>query len=384
MPTLTVCLLTRNEEATVGRAIGSISGLADQIVVAETGSTDRTAEIARTLGAEVVPFAWDDDFAAGRNFAIAQARGDWIFWLNADEELTPESRAPIAGLIARPGTFGYFVRLRNLTAPDHPERSGESADLRLFRRRPDLGYVGRLHPAFDPALVESIKREGEAVLPSELVLVRHAYLSEATEPKLRWTLRLLDRELAERPDQLRYQIERGRVLLALKDPAGHAALAEAAAALWADREAPGPPTRKAAMLLEYVLTTDPTLVTGPIGRDDAWRLTLQWFASCPPLLWAGAALFARGAQFNQAVPLLDRLLELGRTGTFDRDQAFDPGIVGPLAALELGRIYLAVGSPARALPPLQDARSDPRSRPEAERLLAQATAELKATGVTLA
>lgn len=75
---LSVCLLTRNEASTVGRAIRSVSGLADEVLVADTGSTDGTADVAANAGANVSQIAWDDDFAAGRNHVIQRAAGEWI------------------------------------------------------------------------------------------------------------------------------------------------------------------------------------------------------------------------------------------------------------------------------------------------------------------
>src|SRR5262245_6001863 len=98
---LSVCLLTRNEEANIARALRSVAGVADEVVVADTASRDRTAQIAAELGAKVHQFPWEDDFAAGRNFLIGQAIGDWVLWLNADEELLPDSRPHLHACLAR-------------------------------------------------------------------------------------------------------------------------------------------------------------------------------------------------------------------------------------------------------------------------------------------
>src|SRR3712207_1588794 len=93
--TLSVCLLTRDEEKTIERAIRSVQGVADEVVVADTHSRDRTAEVAASLGAKVTPFHWTDDFAAGRNFTVNLATGDWVLWLNGSEELLPGSHDPL-------------------------------------------------------------------------------------------------------------------------------------------------------------------------------------------------------------------------------------------------------------------------------------------------
>jgi glycosyltransferase involved in cell wall biosynthesis len=107
---LSVCLLTRDDERNIARALRSVEGVADEIVIAESGSTDRTAELARGLGARVIPFAWDDDFAAGRNVAAGEAAGDWILWLNPDEELLPDSRAVVRALTSSGAdVFGHLA-----------------------------------------------------------------------------------------------------------------------------------------------------------------------------------------------------------------------------------------------------------------------------------
>src|SRR5205807_9817388 len=112
---LSVCFLTRNEEASLARALRSVAAVADEVIVADTASQDRTAEIAAGQGAKVIQYQWDEDFAAGRNFTVAQATGDWILWLNADEELLASCHAHLKACLPLPSVFGYFVVLQNLT-----------------------------------------------------------------------------------------------------------------------------------------------------------------------------------------------------------------------------------------------------------------------------
>ncbi|SVD21962.1 uncharacterized protein METZ01_LOCUS374816, partial [marine metagenome] len=84
---LTVCMIAKNEEEFIGQALASVKDVAHQIIVVDTGSTDRTVEIAREHGAEVHEFVWNDHFADARNHALQYARGDWVLILDADEEL---------------------------------------------------------------------------------------------------------------------------------------------------------------------------------------------------------------------------------------------------------------------------------------------------------
>jgi len=344
---LSVCLLTRNEEFAIERAIRSIREVADEVVVAETGSTDRTAERARGLGARVVPVGWDDDFASGRNAALEAASGDWIFWLNPDEELVPGLGDRVRALIdhAREDRdlVGYLVRVQHLMRADRPEAVSETWDLRLFRRRDDLRYAGRIHPRLGPASGEERAGQGGRVAPSDLAVRRHAYASTLDETKLRWAVRLLEKQLADGPARLVDLIEYGRNLLRLGDPKGHEVMAEAIDRVASAAAEPRPPGPEAQLVLDYVLSTPPDPDRSRMATAQAASLAIRWFPESPALLWSLAGSYARSGQVRAAAVLYERLVKLGLEGRYDRSQPFDPGILGPRALLELGRCRLAMG-----------------------------------------
>jgi glycosyltransferase involved in cell wall biosynthesis len=98
---LTVTLIACNEEQNLPRVLASVQGLADEIVLVDSGSTDRTGEIARQCGARVVYHPWSG-FGEQRNFAAAQAAHDWILALDADEELSAELRESLRAWKAQP------------------------------------------------------------------------------------------------------------------------------------------------------------------------------------------------------------------------------------------------------------------------------------------
>src|SRR5260221_10510522 len=89
MNLFSACLITLDEENNLPRAVASLAGIADEIVVVDCGSRDRTTEIAREFGAKVITRAWTN-FAEQKNAAVAAASHDWILSLDADEELSPE------------------------------------------------------------------------------------------------------------------------------------------------------------------------------------------------------------------------------------------------------------------------------------------------------
>jgi len=87
MPRLTLSMIVKNEEANLRDCLESVKDVVDEIVLVDTGSTDKTIRIAEEFGAKIYRFNWINDFSAARNFALKQSTGDWILYLDADEGL---------------------------------------------------------------------------------------------------------------------------------------------------------------------------------------------------------------------------------------------------------------------------------------------------------
>lgn len=85
MRTISVCMIVKNEEDVLDRALSGVSAFADQIVIVDTGSTDKTKEIAKKYTSDIFDFEWCDDFAKARNFAIDRCTKDYFMWLDADD-----------------------------------------------------------------------------------------------------------------------------------------------------------------------------------------------------------------------------------------------------------------------------------------------------------
>ena len=98
-PRVSLCMIVKNEEASLARCLDSVADLVDEMVVVDTGSTDATADLASRHGARVHPFAWVDSFAEARNESLRHARGDWIFWLDADEWLDEPNREAMRAIL---------------------------------------------------------------------------------------------------------------------------------------------------------------------------------------------------------------------------------------------------------------------------------------------
>jgi glycosyltransferase involved in cell wall biosynthesis len=168
---LTVAILALNEERMIGRAISS-ARWADDVLVVDGGSTDATVEIAKHAGARVIerPFG---DFARQRNFALEHAEGDYVFFCDADERITPELRAELRALFSgEPGHDAYAVPRRSMALGRfldwHP--GGPDRPVRLMRR---LGprWTGEVHE-----IVEGARTTG--VLRAPLVHFTHRSVSD--------------------------------------------------------------------------------------------------------------------------------------------------------------------------------------------------------------
>ena len=168
--TLSACMIVKNEETNIARCLRSLRGLADEVVVVDTGSQDRTRDIARILGARVVDIEWNDDFSAARNHSLSLAQGDWVLVLDADEVVAESDHAEIKRLIRNKGSRRTAFRLttRNYTGEtgvrgwvenqgDYPvQEAGNgwfpSVKVRLFPRHPAVRFANPVHEMVEPSL----------------------------------------------------------------------------------------------------------------------------------------------------------------------------------------------------------------------------------------
>ena len=196
-PRLSVCLIVKNEEQFLPQCLQSVREIAHQIVVVDTGSTDRTIEIAQQYGAEVHHFEWCDDFSAARNAALEHATGDWILVLDADEELPAASHEPLLRELRKPDVVAWRLPIIDAGREDE----GRTYVPRLFRNAPGLFFAGRVHEHVF-ASVEARRQEwGLDNRLGSATLVHHGYTKELTRDrnKVERNLRLLERALEESP-----------------------------------------------------------------------------------------------------------------------------------------------------------------------------------------
>jgi len=142
---LSLCMIVRNEADCIARCLDSVSHLVDEMIVVDTGSTDGTDAICRSRGANVYPFSWNDDFSEARNYSLSLAQGEWILWLDADEEIEADPEQ-FRKLMAAEAYDLYSFRLHNFYGPRADRNQVISmAHPRLFRNRNGFRFRNRIH-----------------------------------------------------------------------------------------------------------------------------------------------------------------------------------------------------------------------------------------------
>ena len=149
-------MIVRDEEKALSRCLKSLKGVADELIVVDTGSKDNTIIIAKDFGAKVFHFQWCDDFAAARNESLKHATADWILQIDADEELLPGSIPHLRKHMLRSVVLCYFIRCDN-----GPKCSGPQFHWvgRLFRRHPQVRYHRPYHEGVDRSVQNLILAE---------------------------------------------------------------------------------------------------------------------------------------------------------------------------------------------------------------------------------
>jgi glycosyltransferase involved in cell wall biosynthesis len=192
---ISACIITKNEAECISRCLQSVKDIVNEMIVVDTGSTDATIAIAEQLGAKVFYYQWDNDFSAARNYALAQAKGDWIIFLDADEYIATEMiknvRPVIDKIHGNRKLEAVRCQMNNLEGTDGSLRSSNPS-LRIFRNSPIIRYQGRVH--------EAVFKFGKPVkffnVSNQLIVIYHTgYTKETVIEKVRRNTVILEEEV---------------------------------------------------------------------------------------------------------------------------------------------------------------------------------------------
>jgi glycosyltransferase involved in cell wall biosynthesis len=299
---VSACMIVRNEEHFLEGCLASIRDVVHEIVVGDTGSTDRTPEIARDFGARLYHISWEDDFSTARNQILALAKGAWILSIDADERLHPISSSQIKFFLKDSSKIAHRVLMHPMTG-----WTGNWV-VRLFRNDPRIRFKGIFHESLWENLQSVISTDNKTIGYSDLVLDHLGYDNDQSQKHIR-NLPFLLKEIERDPNREHIWSHLGLVYDAL----GENDLAEKA---WNQS-------------IEIVRKKGGGHIYGYIYFIE-WRLrhgkpvtkmlneVMAYSPDNPYLYWLKGRILMDATLYNEAIPLFERLILWGKKRDFNR------------------------------------------------------------------
>ncbi|MDP4164519.1 MAG: glycosyltransferase family 2 protein [Bacillota bacterium] len=192
-------MIVKNEEDCIARCLESVKDIVDEIIIVDTGSSDHTIEICKSFGADIHYFPWNGNFSEARNFGINLATGDWILWLDADEEVDKHERLMLRDLLYTESFDILALHLINFYGEtvDH-DKVIEIGHYRLFRSGLGIQFVNRIHEVLQSPEHLKLREKGRIGF-TDLKLYHYGYMNQTVVKKNKHerNLELLEQELKE-------------------------------------------------------------------------------------------------------------------------------------------------------------------------------------------
>jgi tetratricopeptide (TPR) repeat protein len=196
--TVSLVMIVKDEEEMLSGCLAAVCDAVDEMIVVDTGSTDRTVEIAESFGATVVHFPWNGSFSDARNVSLDHATSDWVLYLDADEHLIPEDAVQLRSLLGRTWREGFYLVETNYTGGEDSGSSVAHLALRLFRNRPEYRFEGRIHEQKTQTMPTYLSERFET---TSIRMRHYGYLVSRinTREKSQRNIQLLEQEARDAP-----------------------------------------------------------------------------------------------------------------------------------------------------------------------------------------
>lgn len=285
MPSISAVLIVKNESRHIDACLDALTPLADEIVVADTGSQDDTMDRARAYTDRVVSVAWEDDFAAARNAALAEATGDWVLSIDADEVVRdPDGARRLLLDFVQFQPRGTVGTIQHVSPASHgQERAVVTGHVERFFPRDMYHFSGIVHE-------QLVSDSGLKSVASTGVVVDHSgYDQSAADPghKARRNIPLLEKAIAAEPEDEYFHYQLGRA---------HYTLLDYAAAI--------PHLEKALALMQFAPGEAPAGAHGGVSREVLTNAIVSLAYS-----------YANTGRLRDAEALLGTHIELAHGGT---------------------------------------------------------------------
>jgi glycosyltransferase involved in cell wall biosynthesis len=364
-PLLTAALIVRDEQAVLADCLRSLDGLADEIVIVDTGSSDASVAIAESHGARVLHQAWAGDFSAPRNLGLDHARGEWILYIDADERVAPVARAELeATLASAPATA-----LRVLLSPR--VNATPYFEYRLWRNDPRVRFDGVMHEQVVDAIHAAAREDGRPIADWPGLRLDHVGYEGDQTHKHQRNRPLLEAQLARDPNNIYNWRHLAQVLDALDQPQQAAAARQRALALALAEPAPSTDGGLAwgeMLRAEHARGAD----VGELLASGRERWPEHWL-----IRWIEAIIALEAGNLSAAEAGFRSLLTVDLATLPAQGIAYDARIFGEWAYASLGLGYFRAGRNAEAAEAYAEAE---RCAPDnAEYRVKRALAEARAS-----
>lgn len=151
MKEISLCMIIKNEEETIGRCLDSVKDLVDEIIIVDTGSTDKSKEIVSKYTDKIYDFEWVDDFAKARNFSFSKATKDYIMWLDADDVILEEDREKFKKFKPKMGYADIYMCVYNCSFYANGEPKVTNNRVRIVKREKNYEWVSPIHEVIIPS-----------------------------------------------------------------------------------------------------------------------------------------------------------------------------------------------------------------------------------------
>lgn len=208
--TCSLNMIVKNEETNLSDALNSVDTVMDEIVVCDTGSNDKTVEIAQLYGAKIVHYIWNDDFSAARNHALENSCSDFILWMDADDVITNEDSQKLQALWQTSERKATLLRVLNSQA------NGSFFDfsqVRLFPREEGVYFEQAIH---EQIMYSLSRKEVPFSKRSDITIIHRGYENfETHQKKAKRNIKLISKELEKRPNNISLLMSKGDALSVL-------------------------------------------------------------------------------------------------------------------------------------------------------------------------
>jgi glycosyltransferase involved in cell wall biosynthesis len=327
-------MIVRNEAEYLARCLGSVQNLVDHIVVADTGSTDETPDIAVAMGAQVVRFPWVNDFSAARNFALSCSKTEWNLILDADEYVVESDKDAVRAFMRSGHAIGRIQILSTIMSDDEVNESRHF----ITRLIPNgLRYEGRIHEQ----VVTDLPRVNVPIV------ARHTGYYQRNRDKAERNISLLLEELASVGDNAYLCYQLAKEYDGIRDDANSRLFYEKAIALLSGRERYAPNVIVNYLYL-LIKLQEYEIGLNVIGQWYDWVQSFPDFHFACGIFYRELILHDPG-RYASFLPLIEssyrRCIEIGETDRYDSVAG-----TGSYAAwYNLGNYYEVIGDRDKAI-----------------------------------